>query len=109
MCEQIQLSKTQNGQVYRCTKCNGNVCLMYKNIVQGLVVEDFYKLKDVIDAIDVEAFFSRYPDEQRLSIRTAYSELFFAFSASELYELRALMTCADLKIKLYERIQNNVN
>lgn len=109
MCEQIQLSKTKNGQIYCCNKCDGKICLMYKNIVQGLVLNDFYKLKNVIDTVDIEGFFLKYQGEQRLSIRTSFADLFFAFEVNELYELRELMMCADLKIKLYESIKNNIN
>ena len=109
MCEQIQLSKTKHGQIFRCNKCEGKVCLMYKNIVQGLQIDDFYKLKNVIDNVNIEEFFLQYQGEQRLSIRTSFSDLFFAFDVKELYELRELITYADLKIKLYENIKNNLN
>ncbi|WP_045463752.1 DUF6686 family protein [Sporocytophaga myxococcoides] len=109
MCEQIQLSKTKNGQIFSCDKCDGKICLMYKNIVQGLVLNDFYKLKNLIDTIDIEEFFLNYQGEKRLSIRTSFADLFFAFDVNELYELRELMLYADLKIKLYESIKDNIN
>lgn len=82
---------------------------MYKNITQCFLVEDFYKLKDAIDKIDIEDFFSKYPEENKLHMRTEFQELFFSFTAEEIYELKALLTKAHYKIKIYDNIQNNLN
>jgi len=63
----------------------------------------------MIDRLDVEAYFKKFPDEEKLHIRTDYKGLFFSFLREEIYELKMLLSEAAIKIKIYENIQNNLN
>lgn len=109
LCQFVILSQSRNGKVIKCTMCESKIALMYNNINQSFSIESFYELKRIIESEDVLSFFFKYPNEEKLHLRTKFQDLFFSFSQDELKELRKLFCEADFKLSLYENLNKNLN
>lgn len=83
--------------------------MLFKNISKGYKPEEFLEFKSIIDSEKVEAFFLRFPGEEKIHFKSGYDGLFLSFSLQEIEELRKLMDEAWLKYSLYSYSYCNQN
>lgn len=102
-CTMKVLCETKNGKVYTCSGCDNKVVFAYKNITQSMTKEIFKKFELNISQLPIEKYFTDFPSERRMHIRTEWNSLFYSFTKNELLEVRSLFQQADFKLKLYER------
>jgi hypothetical protein len=85
------------------------ICLMFNNITQCFSLSDFFRLKKMVEEIDIVAFFGQTTYDNKLHIRTDFRDLFFSFSEEEMYDLRGLLLTAEFRLAVEENLRSNIN
>ncbi len=103
LCTMKVLCETENGKIYTCSGCDNKIVFAYKNITQSMTKEIFEKFSSNISYMQLDKYFTDFPSESRMHIRTEWNTLFYSFTKNEIVEVQSLFQQADFKLKLYER------